>query len=288
MSKQTWHRYGDLFLLIGLCVSLALIIYLAPSSPLRIVGGVLCILYAPGYALLAALYPDKKAINRGQRFSASIGLSVAISSLLNLMITYSVGTSLHSSFGVLAFWIVVMVLIAGYRRRLTPAFKRFTTGISIRPAFWQEKNPLQRGLFLATIGAIILLGLAAGRLIWVSDHTAPQFTEFYLLGPSGLSEEYPEHILAGHPITVTVGIVHHGRYSQNYGLFYQINDSDYQLINNIVLNNEEKWESEVEIYPLQTPTSQKVVFGLYKEGEAFPYDTLHLWITAEDFTSSPN
>ena len=140
MIKQTWHRYGDLFLLIGLCVSLALVIYLTPDSPLRIVGGALCILYAPGYALLAALYPDKKAINRGQRFFASVGLSVEISSLLNLMITYSVGTNLHSSLGVIVLWIAVMVLIAGYRRYPTVPAECFTLHLNIRMPAWQEKG----------------------------------------------------------------------------------------------------------------------------------------------------
>jgi uncharacterized membrane protein len=281
MRKQTWHRYGDLLLLIALCISVATLVYLAPDSPFRVASGALCIFYAPGYALLAALYPDKKAINRGQRFSGGVGLSVVTSSLLMLVMTYSVGTSLHSSLGVLVFWIVVMVLIAWNRRsRISPP-ECFTLRLSIRLPTWQERGFPNKWMSLAQILAILVLGLTAARLLWVSSHTSPQFAEFYVLGPDGVAGEYPEEAIVDELVFLILGVVNHEHSNVQYRI-EMTGDGGTKQIATLSLGHEEKWEQPYTFTLAEPGENRKVTFLLYKGDEKEPYRSLHLWITVRE------
>jgi uncharacterized membrane protein len=261
-----------------------MVIFLAPDSPLRIVGGALCILYAPGYALLAALYPDKKAISRGQRFSASVGLSIVVSSLLNLVITYSAGTSLHSSLGALLFWIAVMVLIAGYRRYLTPPSECFTLHLSIRLPARRERGSSNKWISLLQISAILVLGLTAGRLLWVTSQTSPQFAEFYVLGPDGVAGGYPEEAAVDEPIVLICGVVNHEHSDVEYRV-EMAGDGDTKQIANLWLGHEEMWEQPCAFTLTEPGQNRKVTFLLYRGDDEEPYRSLHLWITVKEKSS---
>jgi uncharacterized membrane protein len=280
--RKPRNHYGDLFLLIGLCLSLTLLVYSTRSSLPRVIAGGLCIFFAPGYVLLAALYPDQRSISQGQRLSASVGISVVVSSLLYLAAAYSLGITPHSSLGIVVAWILAMGLVAGLRRYRTPRPDRLVLRPSIPPTARQKREPLSKWLRLGQIAAILVLGVTVGRLLWISSRTVPQFTEFYLLGSKGLAGGYPKHTQVGHPITVTIGIVHHGKNPQSYDLLYRIDNEGYVFAKSVVLDDGEQWESEVEIYPLETSKRQKIVFDLHKEGQEFPYDTLHLWIDVSE------
>jgi len=176
--NQVRHNYFDLFLLVAMYLVVALSIHFNITI-IRIVFGTFCIFYAPGYALFAALYPDTEGLNQGQRYAGSVGLSVVVTGLLQLIVTFSVGTTLITSFGVLVIWGVVMVLIAAYRRSLLPPENRFWVELDFQFADWIGETQLGKGLAVAEGIAIILLILAAGRLLWVSIETRPQYTEFY-------------------------------------------------------------------------------------------------------------
>lgn len=281
-KEQFWYNYADLFILISLCLLLLGLIYLIPNSSLRVLVGTLYIFYAPGYALLAALYPEQ-LINHGQRFFSSLGLSMVITGLLNLAATYYIGTNLRTSFSILTVWIVMMTFIAGYRRYLTPLPNRFILRFNLSVStIWQQNTGVQKGLLLAQIIVILFLGLAAGRLIWVSSQNNPQFAEFYLLGKNGVAGNYTKQVFMGTPVVITLGIVNHGKDSVPYELFVRIDDEDFSPITNIVLNNQEQWVSDVTFYPQQRPGKQKVTFVLKKSGESFPYRMLYFWLDVQN------
>ncbi|MCP8321163.1 MAG: DUF1616 domain-containing protein [archaeon] len=68
-------------------------IYLLPQdSPfiyLRYALGSIFILYLPGYSLIETLYPEKEDLEGLERLALSIGLSLALVSLIGLMLNYT-------------------------------------------------------------------------------------------------------------------------------------------------------------------------------------------------------
>src|SRR3990170_4528829 len=77
--------------LVTLC-SLALLAVVAamPSlGPLRIILGLPFVLFLPGYALMAALFPRKDDVDAIERIAISLGLSIAVVPLIGLALNYS-------------------------------------------------------------------------------------------------------------------------------------------------------------------------------------------------------
>ncbi len=279
MIKGIRHDYKDLGILIGSSL-LALIALLLPYSLVRLVLGGAFLLYAPGYALLAALYPKQTPLNTVQRLTASVGMSVVVSSLLALIITYTSGTSLVTTSSTLGLWILGLSCIAAYRRSQCAASERFVpTAAGVIPA-WKTLSAQRRGLILAQLGAILILFLAAGRLLHISRRATPQFAEFYLLGQDGRAGAYTETLTANTPHPVTVGVIHHGT-PTDYQIFYTADNTHYETIAAPLLHDGEKWESSVALVLPASPRFQKVTFALHKPGEPFPYRKLYIWAYVE-------
>src|SRR3989304_2036405 len=71
---------------------LALLSFFLPlfsSTPLRIVFGLPFVLFLPGYALIAALFPRKDDLDGIERIALSFGLSIAVVPLIGLALNYT-------------------------------------------------------------------------------------------------------------------------------------------------------------------------------------------------------
>ena len=83
--------YSDLLIVMGL-VLLTDLFVLAPGlngSMVRNILGLPLILFFPGYALLAALFPAKSDLDGVERAALSFGLSIAVVPLIGLGLNYS-------------------------------------------------------------------------------------------------------------------------------------------------------------------------------------------------------
>ena len=65
-----------------LCIPFVLIPPLNEISPIRIILGLPLVLFLPGYALIATLFPRKDDLDAIERIALSFGLSIAITPLL--------------------------------------------------------------------------------------------------------------------------------------------------------------------------------------------------------------
>ena len=88
-ARAEARRSWDLTLIILLSLVLALFIYLVPEFPGRIVLGLPFILFFPGYALIATLFPEKKSLDLIERIALSFGLSIAIVPLIGFGLNYT-------------------------------------------------------------------------------------------------------------------------------------------------------------------------------------------------------
>jgi len=71
------------------CIPFVLIPPLNEISPIRIILGLPLVLFLPGYALIATLFPRKDDLDAIERIALSFGLSIAISPLLGLALNYT-------------------------------------------------------------------------------------------------------------------------------------------------------------------------------------------------------
>ena len=123
---------------------------------------------------------------------------------------------------------------------------------------------------LATIGAIIYLANAPGA--------GEKFTEFYLLGPGGKAENYPQDITLGQSSPVLLGIVNREKQPASYRFDVLVDNTTVYSKAAIDLQNDGKWEGEVPVNPPAKGENQKVEFYLYKDNGAEPYLKLNLFV----------
>lgn len=209
MSQYSGHSTseqvvpGDLFLVgaVGLW-TLASPLPLVSGPAVRFGLGLVAILFAPGYALVAALFPGKKTGLTGvvrdrydperkrtgritviERIVLSVGLSVCIVPLIGLGLA-STPQGIASSTYMLAVGTTTLLLaiVAVFRRRLLHPDERFDprpTGFLIDT--WDQLRSARSESTLALVLVIGLILAAAG--IGVAATTTPrggEFTEFSL------------------------------------------------------------------------------------------------------------
>lgn len=208
------------------------------NAPLRIIFGLPAILFIPGYVLIYSLFPTKntgKGIDFIERIALSFGLSIAIVPLLGLALNYTIwGIRLIPILSLLTLFILSISCIGIYRFFKTEPEERFI--ISFNVSFPKEENRFDKAL---TIILIISILVAVTALVYViiTPKTGEQFTEFYLLGPQGLADNYPRNLKRNENATVIVGIVNHEYRQINYTV-------EIWLLNQTIQYNEQLNENE--------------------------------------------
>jgi len=193
-------KHGDLLISMGLglvMVPLALF----TQGPLRATLGIPFVLFLPGYAVVAALFPRRTDLTGIERLAYSLGLSLALTPLVGIAVNFTPwGIRLLPIVLSLALIIVAMAGFAFYRReRLAPsedwaAPVRSATSAAVQR--WREQGWLAR-LLMATL-AIASVGFGATLVnVMVTPRVTESFTEFYVLDPTGRADSYPQRLALG-------------------------------------------------------------------------------------------
>jgi len=122
----------DLALVILITLSCMLFVLIPPlnETPVRIILGLLLVLFLPGYSLIAALFPRKDDLDGIERIALSFGLSIAVVPLLGLALNYTpFGIRLVPILVVLSVFTVSLAVVAGVRRQGLPEGERFVVGM---------------------------------------------------------------------------------------------------------------------------------------------------------------
>jgi len=270
----------DLWLIGILTILLAVVIAFFPSTVARIILGLPFLLFFPGYTLMAALFPKKGSLGGVERVALSFGLSIAVVPLIGLVLNFTPwGIRLEPILISLAVFIIAASGVAWYRREKLAPEERFRVLFNVRLPSWQGQSMPDK--VLSVVLAVAILG-AIGTLGYVvaAPKVGEKFTEFYILGPDGKAENYPTELRVGEEGKVIVGIVNHEQEEASYKVEVWIDGEDRDEIN-VELENEEEWREEVGFVPQKAGEEQKVEFVLYKDGEPYFEEPLHLWIDVE-------
>jgi len=108
------------------------------ETPIRIILGLPLVLFLPGYALIAALFPRKDDLDGIERIALSFGLSIAITPLLGLALNYTpFGIRLSPILIVLSVFTISLAMGAYARRSMITEEDRFVVKLG---AFLRERD----------------------------------------------------------------------------------------------------------------------------------------------------
>jgi len=180
------------------------------------------ILFLPGYCLIAALFPKDSDIDLTERIALSIGLSVAIVPLIGLVLNFTpFGIRLDPILISLTIFILVMILVAHYRRAILPSEERFRfpfieiIGTFRNAIFPKGEGRVDRLLMLVITLAILAAVLATVYVIAVPKE-GERFTEFFILGENRTAAVYPDLIITGQNYPMFIGVENHEYRNMNY------------------------------------------------------------------------
>lgn len=313
MKLQT-DRPIDLAALLALTVlAVAAALVLPEGSALRVALALPFLLLAPGYALVAALFPERggtyqvargeegerveevsKGLDPLERAALSLGLSIAVVPLLGLALNFTPwGIRLVPILVATASFILAASSVAFARRRALPPSERLAFRVEWDALAWRDMRGLDRAL---TVLLALSVVAALGSLAYVLATPRPQetFTEFYVLGPGGKAEGYPSLLAPGAEATVIVGVVNHEGRAVQY-------DWDAVLVTGtfegeganrsfvpqretpidrraLTLDDGAKEESNWTFRAPTEPGEHRLELRLAKDGAPETYRRLHLWI----------
>lgn len=269
----------DLVLLNLLVLALVFAILFFPSNVARVILGLPFVLFFPGFVLVAALYPRKNHLEGVQRLALSLGLSIAVVSLIGLALNGTPwGITLESVLYSIAAFVLAMSVVAWIRRRALPSPERSGWGFRLKMPAWQGSR-WDKGL--SVLLAVSVVGtLAVAGYVIVKPKVGERFTEFYVLSMEGKAADYPTEAVVGREVEVIVGIINQEHETADYQLVVTLDGVMNNEMSPITLEHGEKWERPVSFTPENPGNRQKVEFLLYKAGSTEPcLEPLRLWIS---------
>lgn len=287
MAGEVRARFpADLALVILWTLSCIPFVLMPPlnATPVRIVLGLPLVLFLPGYALIALLFPRKADLDAIERIALSFGLSIAVVPLIGLGLNYTpFGIRLSPVLFSLSVVTIALALGACWRRRKVVSSEEFAVEFraafrALKESFAASETRLDRILSVILVISILV---AIGMVVYVivTPKQGEKFTEFYILGPGGKADEYPTTLRVGEEGRVLIGIVNHEYATVEYRLEVRLGDT--RLTNeSFPLSHNETWERPFTFKPAVVGENQKLAFWLFKVGanETEPYRSLHLWV----------
>ncbi|MBN1786308.1 MAG: DUF1616 domain-containing protein, partial [Candidatus Methanofastidiosa archaeon] len=207
-------------------ITLISVIYDVPV--LRQVIGIVFILFCPGYTFISSLFVKRRDIDALERIALSFGLSIAIVPLIGLLLNYTpYGIRLTPILISNTSFTFLMLIVAFYRRNQVDEGERFSF------SYYVPKIELGEKRLDKALSVILIISIVASLATLVYVIQAPKkgetFTEFYILGPEGMADDYPTEFALGESKEIILGIVNHEYEPKDYAV-------------NILLNDEVLWE----------------------------------------------
>lgn len=291
---------SDLLTVIGLVLLIDLFVLMPGLSEtvFRSILGLPLVLFLPGYALIAALFPAKADLDGIERTALSFGLSIAVVPLIGLGLNYTPwGIRPLPILISLSVFTLAMCGLAYLRRAKLPEADAFEVpfrqmALELKSEILEKPEPgLDRAL---TIVLVISILLSVTTLIYVviTPKEGEHFTEFYILGPEGMADNYPTNYTLGDSGEVIVGVVNHEYRYVNYTLDVRLENKSLPLpedMQQVTLAHNETWEKPLTLTPPVEGKDMKLEFLLFNDTDKeTPYRDLHLWINVNSTESQAN
>ena len=179
---------------------------------------ILLILFVPGYALVAALFPTERALDWVERSALSISLSIAVVPLIGIFMNFTAGgIRFAPMLAATTTFTFLMVLVAYWRRVSLPPEDRLAVSFEVRLPNWIQYTRFSKLLTIAIVAGLVIAG---GTFVYAITMPRPteRFTEFYVLCSDGRADPtcYPTRLNVSEPATVILGVISHESTTTNY------------------------------------------------------------------------
>ncbi|WP_416840452.1 DUF1616 domain-containing protein [Haloferax sp. DFSO52] len=286
-------------------VAVTLVATLVPGleeTPLRVVIGLPFVLFVPGYALIAALFPergpetdewdddggqsdDEEGIDGIERVALSFGTSIAVVPLLGLVLNFTPwGIRLVPILVAVSGFTVVAVGVAASRRRQLPEDERFAVPYrdwtaTARTELFEPETQTDAMLNVVLAVSVVLAMGSVGYAVAVPKD-GESFSELYLLTENDegelVADGYPETLVRGEPASLVVGIGNQEQQSVNYTTVVLLQRVEVKNNSTTVLEEDrlktfttrlahnETWHRPHQIRPTMTGERLRLTYLLYK------------------------
>ena len=253
-------------------------------SVFRQIISIVIVIFNPGYALTAALFPRKHDVSNIERITLAFGLSIATVPLLALILAYSGPIALGSFVAVLTLGITSCSIIGLYRRRNLATEDRFTVEWNgfryVRQLFPQKQDRRDRILSILLIVSL-LLSVSVVVYAVITPAQSDKYTEFYILNSNGKAADYPIQFSLANATPIIVGVVNHEGRTVTYNLVITQNESSKLKTlrsEQFTLNYNGQWEKTILLKPDAAGNNIEFKFLLFEQGNnATPYREAHLF-----------
>ena len=222
--KILFDKYPIDIILCMLCSLIIIpIILLNLNDTLKIVLGLLFLLFIPGYLLLFVLFPTKKTdkgIDFIERIALSLGISLAIVALTGIALYYTVG-KIQSESALLAIFIfeISIGVISIYRWFNTIPDERLVLSFDL--SLFKLKNDLKlKGKLDKVLIIILIILILITTMLFIFVITTPRldekFTVFNIRASDRSITNYPQNISIGEKTKIIIGVTNHEYQTINY------------------------------------------------------------------------
>ena len=270
---------ADLVAVIALVLATVVVVVtpVLDETPLRVVFGLPFVLFLPGYALIAALFPEagesptdqpaddatlegdddserdtedseRDGIDGIERVALSFGLSIAVVPLIGLVLNFTpFGIRLLPVLVSVAGVTLALTAVAAHRRQALPPDDRFRVPYrawlqTTRQEFTSPDSRLDGVLNILLVVSILLAVSSVAYAVAVPKQ-GEAFTESYLLTERDngtlVADNYPTEYTVGEPRPIIVGIGNQEHRDVEYSLVVELQDVRVQNNSTTVLAEEE-------------------------------------------------
>jgi uncharacterized membrane protein len=246
---------------------------------LRLLLGLPFVLFVPGYILQAALFPRVGDLDGPERLAFSFGLSIAVVPPMVLILdALPWGIRLGPIVIAEGLFIVVFSTVALLLRRQLPEDEQFVLAVDVDMKDWWSAQDQAGRILYGVLAVALLVAVGAALAIVLLPNPTERFTEFYVLGPEGLAENYPREAVAGESISLAVGIANREGVRAEYRIEVRTEEQQIGAAGPIALEDRKVWEGPVQYALPQVGEDQEMLLLLYRDRDSEPYRTLRLWI----------
>ena len=257
--------------LLVVATGIAVLVPVVSETPLRIVLGLPFVLFVPGYAFVAALFPEQASssamseneetqtadrvhpgrngsIDGIERVALSFGLSIAITPLIGLGLNFTpFGIRLVPIVLSIGGFTLITTGIAATRRQALPAEERFQVPyrewyVQLRSDLFSPETQTDKILNVVLVVSLLLAVSSVGYAVLVPQ-SGETFTEFYLLTENEtgarVASDYPTNFTEGQSKPLIVGIDNHEQQAVRYSVVVELQRVQVENNSTTVLEEEE-------------------------------------------------
>ena len=155
-------------------------------------------------------------------------------------------------------------------------------GLSLQEGSPKENRTKIDKILTVVLVLAIVLSVCGVIYLIIIPKQGEQFTEFYILGPSGIADEYPTDLVVGEKGAVIIGVVNHEYEDVSYRLDVRLDGATISA-DGLDLAHNETWESPFTFQAMEKGENRKLEFLLQKDGVNGTYRSLHLWLHVREY-----